>query len=79
MGAGIQELLGSFSAERSGDVAAILLDDKNTTHTDKSIIQPLEIILANKRQKEEKKLLQEDDLAALDKLIKEKRRQNRRN
>lgn len=78
-GSGIQELLGSFSAECSGDVAAILLDDKNTTHTDKSIIQPLEIILANKRQKEEKKLLQEDDLAALDKLIKEKRRQNRRN
>ena len=76
---GIQELLGTFSSEQAGAVAAILVDDRNTTHTDKSLVQPLDTILAHKKKKKEEKLLQADDLEALDKLIKEKHRQNRRN
>ena len=76
----VNELLEQFPTEEIGAVAAILLDDKNTEHTNKAYEQPLRILLDVKYRNEESRLLEQGDLNELDKMLKAKsQRQNRRN
>lgn len=72
----VNELLEMFPREKIGEVAAILLDDKNTVHSEKAYEQPLKILIEAKSRKKEKELLEQGNLEELDKLL---RRPDRRN
>lgn len=77
--ADIHALLARFPDAQVGAVAAILLDDKNTAHKEQAYLQPLAIMLEVKRRNAEAKLLEQGDLNALDKMLKEKKQDKRRN
>ena len=70
----INEILAQFTQDEVGTVSAILLEDKNTEHKIIAYEQPLGIILEEKRKKKANSLLEQGDLAELDKILKEKRR-----
>lgn len=71
-GADINEILAQFPQEEVGAVSAILLEDKNTEHKTIAYEQPLGVILEEKRKEKANSLLEQGDLAELDKILKEK-------
>ncbi|MBR5152557.1 MAG: DNA primase [Clostridia bacterium] len=72
-------LLEQFSPEEIGVVAAILLDDKNTENKKEASIQPLAKVLDAKQRIKQAELLTNDDLHELDKMLKQKEQEKRRN
>ena len=72
----VNQLLSQFPSESIGAVAAILLDDKNTERIDIAYQQPLDILLDEKRKGVASDLLEQGDLAELDRILKEKSKKN---
>lgn len=72
----VNELLAQFSGEDIGTVAAILVDDKNTERVNIAYERPLGILLEEKRRGKASELLEQDDLAELDRILKEKGKRN---
>lgn len=68
----VQVLLKKFPAEKVGEVAAVLLDDKNTENAGEACKRPLQILLEAKAESEASRLLELGNLDELDKLLKKK-------
>ncbi len=68
----INEILEMFEPEKRGRIAKILLDDKNTRDKKKACIQPIKTIMGEVDKIREEEMMESGDLAALDKLLKEK-------
>ena len=74
--ADINQLLSQFPSESIGAVSAILLEDKNTERVDIAYEQPLGILLDEKRKGVASELLEQGDLAELDRILKEMSKKN---
>ena len=61
-----------FDDKKRGRIAKILLDDKNTKDKKKACIQPIKTIIGEMDKIKEEEMFESGDLAALDKLLKEK-------
>lgn len=68
----INEILELFDDKKRGRIAKILLDDKNTKDKKKACIQPIKTIIGEMDKIKEEEMIESGDLAALDKLLKEK-------
>ena len=68
----INEILELFDDKKRGRIAKILLDDKNTKDKKKACIQPIKTIIGEMDKIKEEEMFESGDLAALDKLLKEK-------
>lgn len=68
----INEILEMFEPEKRGRIAKILLDDKNTRDKKKACVQPIKTIMGEMDKIKEEEMMENGDLAALDKLLKEK-------
>ncbi len=66
----INNVLSVFDDSERGEVAKILLDDKNIQDKKKASVQPLEIILGNINRQEQQTMLESGDLKSLDALLK---------
>lgn len=63
-------LLAEFPAESAGTVTAILMDDKNIENKSKACSQPIGLLLEEKAKRQQARLMEQDDLAELDKMLK---------
>ncbi len=71
--ADIHGLLAEISPEETGPVTSVFMDDKNIENKVKACERPIELLLAQKAKLRQNQLMEDDDLAALDKMLKEKR------
>ncbi len=69
-------ILAQFPPEQVGEVAAILMDNKNTGHVERAYQKPLETLCEFKRKAQESVLLHENQLDELDKMLKAKKKKN---
>jgi len=77
--ADINALLEQFPPEQVGTVTAILLDDKNTEDKKNAAMQPLKKLLEAKQKVKQSELLESEDLAELDRMLKQSEQDKRRN
>ena len=68
--ADVNRILESFDENDRGNVAKILLDDKNVMVTSKACLQPLEILIEANDRLHQEEMLKSGDLEALDNLLK---------
>ncbi len=70
--ADIHGLLAQMPQEETGAVTAIFMDDKNIENKERAYRQPLEFLLAEKARWQQSQLMEQDDLAQLDRMLKQK-------
>lgn len=73
----INRVLSVFEDTERGEIAKILLDDKNIEDKKKASMQPLKIILENLNRQEQQTMLESGDLRRLDELLKKSAKQNK--